>query len=167
MASLFANAAASRYFDEGRLVVGGRTTVWVVLGVVVLQGLLPSSVSAQARSRAVRGAVALRQPALPWPQPDVLALGLKAYECASSAGLVAPGLLTIIDYSLPSTSRRLWVIDVAAQRVLFNELWRQSPGDALRTLPANASRLRRRWVQRRPLPLHFCGLWADCRTEPR
>jgi len=52
-------------------------------------------------------------------------------------------------------------------RVLFNELWRQSPGDALRTLPANASRLRRRWVQRRPLPLHFCGLWANCRTEPR
>jgi hypothetical protein len=105
----------------GRLVVRGRTTGWVVLG-VVLQGLVASAVSAQTRARVVRGAAAVRQPALPWPRPDVFALGLKAYECASSTGLVTRGLLTIIDYTLPSTARRLWVIDVAAKRVIFNEL---------------------------------------------
>jgi hypothetical protein len=105
----------------GRLVVGGRTTGWVVLG-VMLQGLVVSQVSAKTQARVVRRPAVVRQPVLPWPRPDVLALGLKAYECASSAGLVTPGLLTLIDYTLPSTERRLWVIDVAAKRVVFNEL---------------------------------------------
>jgi hypothetical protein len=31
-------------------------------------------------------------------------------------------MLTVIDYSLPSSERRLWVIDPAANRVLFHEL---------------------------------------------
>ena len=47
---------------------------------------------------------------------------MKAHECARSARMVADELLTIIDYTLPSTARRLWVIDVAARRVVFNEL---------------------------------------------
>jgi hypothetical protein len=105
----------------GRLVVGGRTTGWVVLG-LVLHGLVAFPASAEAQTRVVRRPAVVRQPALPWPRPDVLALGLKAYECAASAGLVTPGLLTVIDYTLPSTARRLWVLDVAAKRVVFNEL---------------------------------------------
>jgi hypothetical protein len=105
----------------GRLVAGGRTPRWVVRG-VVLGGLVAFPVSAQTRARVVRAPSNLRQPSLPWPRQDVLTLARKAYECASSAGLVARGLLTVIDYSLPSTARRLWVIDVAANRVLFHEL---------------------------------------------
>lgn len=31
-------------------------------------------------------------------------------------------ILTIIDYSLPSTQERLWVIDMATKKLLFNEL---------------------------------------------
>jgi len=53
----------------------------------------------------------------------VLLLALRAHRCGRAAGLLgnAP-LLTIIDYTLPSTARRLWVIDLAARRVLFHEL---------------------------------------------
>ena len=59
---------------------------------------------------------------MPSPPADVLGIARKAYECAREARLVAPGLLTIIDYRLPSTAPRLWVVDVPGQRVLFNEL---------------------------------------------
>jgi hypothetical protein len=70
----------------------------------------------------VRTTPACPRAALAWPRPEVLGLALKAYECALSAHLVAGNVLTIIDYTLPSTARRLWVIDVSARRVLFNEL---------------------------------------------
>jgi hypothetical protein len=40
---------------------------------------------------------------------------------ARAERLVAGGPLTIIDYTLPSTAHRLWVIDVPARRVVFNE----------------------------------------------
>jgi len=90
----------------------------------VLGSLVPLPADARCRRRAPRfevSASVARAP-LPWPRPDVLELALKAYDCARSAGLVDGGALTIIDYTLPSTARRLWVIDVAARRVVFNEL---------------------------------------------
>jgi L,D-transpeptidase catalytic domain len=95
------------------------------MAVVVLGCIMPSPANGQSRPRLIRdcpGAVASWKAPLPWPRADVLGLALKAYDCARSARLVAGGLLTIIDYTLPSTARRLWVIDVAAQRVVFNEL---------------------------------------------
>jgi hypothetical protein len=48
-------------------------------------------------------------------------LALRAYRCGRTLGYIDRPLLTVIDYSLPSTERRLWVIDVAHKRVLFNE----------------------------------------------
>ena len=60
--------------------------------------------------------------ASPWPRRDVLDLALQAYRCGRTLGYIDRPLLTVIDYSLPSTARRLWVIDVAHSRVLFNEL---------------------------------------------
>jgi hypothetical protein len=56
------------------------------------------------------------------PRPEVLELALRAYECGQESGAVEGPLLTVIDYSLPSTQRRLWVIDVPHRRVLFHEL---------------------------------------------
>jgi hypothetical protein len=54
---------------------------------------------------------------------DVLRLALEARERATSRGLAKKSeLLTVIDYSLPSTVKRLWVFDVATGEVLFNEL---------------------------------------------
>jgi hypothetical protein len=95
---------------------------------VVLAGcLLPSSASARCAARKVRHS---HRPAAPapvaaesaWPRPEVLAISLRAFECGWRAGLFDTPLLTVIDYSLPSTERRLWVIDVASHRVLFHEL---------------------------------------------
>jgi L,D-transpeptidase catalytic domain len=54
---------------------------------------------------------------------DVLRLALDATECAEERGLVKRrDLLTVIDYSLPSSEPRMFVFDLAASRLLFREL---------------------------------------------
>ncbi|HLB58036.1 MAG TPA: murein L,D-transpeptidase catalytic domain family protein [Gammaproteobacteria bacterium] len=52
--------------------------------------------------------------------PTVLKVSLTAYAKARQQGLDAKQLLTIVDYSKPSSERRLWVIDVKNEKVLFN-----------------------------------------------
>jgi len=55
--------------------------------------------------------------------PDVLDLALGASACAVRAGAAAlPATLTVIDYSLPSTAKRLLVFDLVAKRLLYEEL---------------------------------------------
>ena len=55
--------------------------------------------------------------------PRALAMALDAVACARSRGVAGRGdLLTLIDYSLPSTAPRLWVLDLARGKVLFHEL---------------------------------------------
>jgi hypothetical protein len=61
-----------------------------------------------------------RQPP-PLPRPNVLRLALKAYECGRFQGYFEKSILSVIDYSLPSSERRLWVIDVESHNVLFHE----------------------------------------------
>ena len=57
------------------------------------------------------------------PNPQVLNLAMKAIACGVTSGdLKAPPTLTLIDYSLPSTTPRLWVIDLHTGKILFNEL---------------------------------------------
>jgi hypothetical protein len=56
------------------------------------------------------------------PRPEVFALAERAYECARARGEIDKPILTIVDYSLPSVRRRMWVIDMRARRVLFNEM---------------------------------------------
>lgn len=51
---------------------------------------------------------------------NVLKLGLVAYINAREQGIAHKQLLTIIDYSKPSSERRLWVIDLKNAKVLFN-----------------------------------------------
>lgn len=52
--------------------------------------------------------------------PTVLKLGLTAYAKARQQGLDDKQVLTIIDYSKPSSERRLWVVDLKNSKVLFN-----------------------------------------------
>jgi L,D-transpeptidase catalytic domain len=52
----------------------------------------------------------------------VLTLAVRAYSCGQRLGYFDRPVLTVIDYSLPSTEPRLWVIDLQHRRVLFNEL---------------------------------------------
>ncbi len=64
---------------------------------------------------------ALRQ-AAPTVRPEALHAALSAWEALNTRGQVTRSLLTLIDYSLPSTAKRLWVFDLATHELLFNEL---------------------------------------------
>ena len=59
----------------------------------------------------------------PEADPGVLALALEARNCAIRSGEVdQDAKLAVIDYSRPSTDKRLWVFDVARNQLLFREL---------------------------------------------
>jgi hypothetical protein len=56
-------------------------------------------------------------------RPEVLKLALKAYTNAQAQGIQPTRpIITIIDYSLASTAKRMWVLDLARKKVLFNSL---------------------------------------------
>lgn len=55
-------------------------------------------------------------------KPEVLKLALDAYRCGVREGQFTRPVLTIIDYSLPASEARLWVIDVETRQVLHHEL---------------------------------------------
>ncbi|MCD0244927.1 murein L,D-transpeptidase catalytic domain family protein [Xanthomonas melonis] len=64
-------------------------------------------------------ALARQAPAL---DRKVLALATEALHCARQRQQVGDDhVLSVIDYSRPSTERRLWVFDLARQRLLFKE----------------------------------------------
>jgi hypothetical protein len=59
----------------------------------------------------------------PGLRTEVLRLALDSAGCAAQDGLVKrKELLTVIDYSIPSTEPRLWVFDLKAKKILFREL---------------------------------------------
>ena len=51
---------------------------------------------------------------------QVLRLSLLAFMHARQQGVVTKPLLTVIDYSKPSTEKRLWVFDLNRGKMLFN-----------------------------------------------
>lgn len=50
----------------------------------------------------------------------VLRVSLTAYQNAKEKGLVQDQVITIVDYSKPSNQRRLWVVNLKTNKVLFN-----------------------------------------------
>src|SRR5262249_21344447 len=55
--------------------------------------------------------------------PKVFALALEAASSAVEHGQAkSPGTLTVIDYSKPSTEKRMWVYDLHTHALLFDEL---------------------------------------------
>jgi len=55
-------------------------------------------------------------------RPEVLQLALRAHDRALAAHQTASPIMTVIDYSLPSRERRLWVLDLEHGDVLAHEL---------------------------------------------
>lgn len=53
-------------------------------------------------------------------KPEVLKLALAEYNKADKKGLVNKPYLTVIDYSRPSSEKRMWVIDVKRAAVTFH-----------------------------------------------
>lgn len=55
-------------------------------------------------------------------ETDVFDLALSAASCAVRSGDAgAPSTLTVIDYSKPSTEKRLWVFDLKSRELLYEE----------------------------------------------
>ncbi len=103
--------------------------MWRTAAGVVLCSALPGAAVARGRGvrfskpRVRRGeAHQLRAAPAEWPRREVLELALRAYQCGRADGQFDSPVLTVIDYSLPSTEKRLWVIDLARRQVLFHEL---------------------------------------------
>ena len=55
-------------------------------------------------------------------RPEVLGLALRAHERAVAAHQTTSPIMTVIDYSLPSRERRLWVLDLEHGSVLVRAL---------------------------------------------
>ena len=96
--------------------------------------------------RVVRdGAGTLREALLrqaPGIDPRVLGLALEAHDRARARGLLGnPATLTVIDDSRPSVVPRFWVFDLAARRLLFEELVAhgRNSGELLATRFSNAA----------------------------
>ncbi len=54
--------------------------------------------------------------------PQVVTLALEARDCAAELGAAPPASrLAVVDYSLPSTQRRLWLFDLQSKRLLHAE----------------------------------------------
>lgn len=58
----------------------------------------------------------------PTLNPEVLRLGLRAVGCAEERGEGGGRRVTIIDYSRPSTEKRLWVFDLDRDALIYHEL---------------------------------------------
>jgi hypothetical protein len=56
----------------------------------------------------------------PGLKASALKSALRAYETAQSHHLVKKPILTVIDYSLPSSKQRMWVFDLKKQRLVLN-----------------------------------------------
>lgn len=56
------------------------------------------------------------------PKLESFAKALKGYYSLKEKGLIKKNVLTIVDFSLSSNSKRLWVIDLATNTILFQSL---------------------------------------------
>ena len=90
-------------------------------------------------AQAAPPAEALRR-AAPDINPKALKAALSALDCAVAAGMAPAQHLGVIDYSLPSTQRRLWVFDLKTRKLLFRELVAhgKNSGDNLATRFSNS-----------------------------
>ena len=77
---------------------------------------------------------------------DVLEMALGAASCAVKSGDAAqPKTLTVIDYSKPSSEKRLWVYDLTTRQLLYEELVAhgQGSGANLATMFSNENETHR------------------------
>jgi len=69
---------------------------------------------------------------------QLLTRALEAYARVEAAGRVRNRLLTVIDYALPSSRRRLWVLEPDSRKILFHEFVAHGKGSAPESDPDRA-----------------------------
>jgi len=82
------------------------------------------------RAATTANAVATKTAAAAWDLPSIGTIGTEVFElalnaarCAVRSGAVRnPSTLTVIDYSRPSTEKRLWVYDLRSRELVYEEL---------------------------------------------
>src|SRR4030095_1256797 len=88
----------------------------------VILASIPKAVAAPVPDQVTPSATAFAQ-GVPGLSPQVLTTALSALSSARARGISArDDLRTVIDYPLPSTPPRLWVLDLGQGKVLFHEL---------------------------------------------
>jgi hypothetical protein len=125
--------ALATVLASGAVAGGGRSTTTPVIATAKAMApaavptapavVAPAPLAAPATDLLLDETVDRLAASAPGLQRDVLRLALAARDTAATRGLAKKSeLLTVIDYSLPSTAKRLWVFDVASGELLFNEL---------------------------------------------
>ena len=90
-----------------------------------LMAILAANITASSTSFATSSANVTSQvqhlgQAAPGLNKQVLKLALSAYKKADTRGAVKKHVLTVIDYSLPSSKQRMWIFDLNRERLLYN-----------------------------------------------
>lgn len=77
--------------------------------------------------------------------PEVLEAAERSHRCAAAWGQAEGSVVTVIDFSLPSTEPRLWVLDLDSEAVLHHELVAhgRNTGEDLATAFSNVEGSRR------------------------
>ncbi len=91
-----------------------RRAAGIFVALAVLWPLAPAAAARRSEAGDPAASPALRE--------TVRDLALRAYRCAASRGEVRRPRLAVIDYSLPSSERRLWLLDTETGGVLRQEL---------------------------------------------
>lgn len=94
--------------------------IFTLISVIILASNVPSSTIAARPTFDVNQKVSHLSRKAPQLNKKVLKLALTAYQKASTKGAVKKPVLTVIDYSLPSSKQRMWVFDVRNSRLLYN-----------------------------------------------
>src|SRR5262245_39555465 len=93
----------------------------IALSLSVFFLLIPGALSASSAASFARAD--FETTALGTIGTDVFDLALNAASCAVKSGAVKnPSTLTVIDYSKPSSEKRLWVFDLKSRELVYEEL---------------------------------------------
>ena len=102
--------------------LGGPVALTVAAAVPVAAASSPGVVTPAPVAEAAAPLLEVLARQAPSLDRQVLGLAAEALQCARRHRQVGDeALLGVIDYSRPSTERRLWVFDLARQRLLFQE----------------------------------------------
>lgn len=74
------------------------------------------------------------------PRRDLLEHAIRAYQRLEAANRIHNRVLTVIDYSMRSSERRLWVLDPRSLRVLYHDFVAHGRGSAAPDDPDRAVR---------------------------